>query len=230
MIKKISIIATVVLMSFFSGCSGDRYATNQSTVGNVSQVYYGQVISIRDVEIGDNGSGALLGAVIGGLAGSQFGQGNGRLGMTGVGAVAGAMAGNNINKDIGQEIAIKLEDGREIFFTNKVDNQAPQSFRTGDYVRVYYRGGKVSKVELDNNPRYEQKREIVREEPQYKDDTYRYEKYEKPETKNGVILQKDSTVLSDDKIRRLRELSELKKEGILTDKEVEAEKKKILGN
>jgi surface antigen len=42
--------------------------------------------------------GALIGAGLGGLLGSQFGRGEGRLAMTALGTLAGAAIGSNIGK------------------------------------------------------------------------------------------------------------------------------------
>jgi surface antigen len=44
--------------------------------------------------------GTVSGGVIGGLVGSQFGQGNGKLLAVGVGALAGALIGGAIGKDM----------------------------------------------------------------------------------------------------------------------------------
>jgi surface antigen len=42
--------------------------------------------------------GALMGAALGGLLGSQFGHGDGRLAMTALGTLAGAAVGSNVGK------------------------------------------------------------------------------------------------------------------------------------
>ena len=44
--------------------------------------------------------GAVGGAILGGLAGAQFGAGEGRLWATGIGAVLGAFAGSEIGKSL----------------------------------------------------------------------------------------------------------------------------------
>ncbi len=44
--------------------------------------------------------GTLSGAVAGGLAGAQFGNGTGRLWATGAGVLLGALAGNNIGRSL----------------------------------------------------------------------------------------------------------------------------------
>lgn len=47
--------------------------------------------------------GTLVGAAAGGLIGSQFGSGSGKLAATGIGVLLGALAGNAIGKQMDQE-------------------------------------------------------------------------------------------------------------------------------
>ncbi len=47
-------------------------------------------------------SGAVLGGLAGGLLGSQFGKGSGRLAATGIGAALGVMAGSAIGRSLDQ--------------------------------------------------------------------------------------------------------------------------------
>ena len=49
-------------------------------------------------QMNKQGSGTLIGGVAGGLLGSQFGKGEGKLVATGVGALAGALVGGQIGK------------------------------------------------------------------------------------------------------------------------------------
>lgn len=46
------------------------------------------------------GAGTIIGAIAGGLVGSQFGSGSGRLIATGVGAVAGAALGQGVGRSL----------------------------------------------------------------------------------------------------------------------------------
>ena len=48
------------------------------------------------------GAGTIIGAIAGGLVGSQFGSGSGRLIATGVGAVAGAALGQGVGRSLDQ--------------------------------------------------------------------------------------------------------------------------------
>lgn len=49
-------------------------------------------------QMNKQGGGTLIGGVAGGLLGSQFGKGEGKLVATGVGALAGALVGGQIGK------------------------------------------------------------------------------------------------------------------------------------
>jgi surface antigen len=49
-------------------------------------------------QMNKQGGGTLIGGVAGGLLGSQFGKGEGRLVATGIGALAGALVGGQIGK------------------------------------------------------------------------------------------------------------------------------------
>lgn len=98
----------------------------------------GVVESIRTVETKGDGSGigAVGGAVVGGVAGNQIGDGSGRKIATVVGAVGGAVAGHQIEKYIksgkSYEIVVRLENGS----TQVVQETAAPAWRTGDRVRV----------------------------------------------------------------------------------------------
>jgi len=63
-----------------------------------------------------SGTGAVIGGVLGAVVGNQFGSGSGRAVMTGAGAVGGAIAGNNIERNrntrvVGYRVSIRLDDG-----------------------------------------------------------------------------------------------------------------------
>ena len=63
-----------------------------------------------------SGAGAVIGGVLGGVLGNQFGSGTGKAVMTGAGAVGGAIAGNNIERNrntrvVGYRVHVRLDDG-----------------------------------------------------------------------------------------------------------------------
>lgn len=61
----------------------------------------GRVVDVRAVKVQGEGTGlgAVAGGVAGALLGKQFGNGNGQKAMTVAGAVGGAVLGNKIEKD-----------------------------------------------------------------------------------------------------------------------------------
>jgi outer membrane lipoprotein SlyB len=98
----------------------------------------GVVESIRTIDTKGDGSGigAVGGAVVGGVAGNQIGDGSGRKIATVVGAVGGAVAGHQIEKYIksskSYEIVVRLENGS----SQVVQESAAPAWRTGDRVKI----------------------------------------------------------------------------------------------
>jgi outer membrane lipoprotein SlyB len=73
---------------------------------------------------------------VGGLLGSQIGGGKGKTVMTAVGAVGGAVAGNEIEKRVkttkSYEIMVRFNDGTSRTFSEA----SPPTWRSGDKVKV----------------------------------------------------------------------------------------------
>lgn len=98
----------------------------------------GTVESIREVTTrGDsNGLGAAGGAVVGGLLGNQVGGGRGREAMTVVGAIGGAFAGNQIEKQakatLSYETTVRMNNGS----SRTVGQAAQPDWHDGDRVRI----------------------------------------------------------------------------------------------
>ena len=82
------------------------------------------------------GIGAVGGAVVGGLLGNQFGAGNGRLGMTALGAVGGGFAGNAVEKHLrsstSYQVRVRMENGRTRYFNYR----QPPPFQQGERVHI----------------------------------------------------------------------------------------------
>lgn len=101
-----------------------------STCGTVESI-----VPIRREGHG-TGIGAVGGAVVGGLLGNQFGRGNGRLGMTALGAVGGGFAGNAVEKHLRSQteyqVRVRMENGRLRYFTYR---SAPP-FQQGERVHL----------------------------------------------------------------------------------------------
>ena len=83
-----------------------------------------------------SGLGAGGGAVVGGLLGNQVGSGNGRTLATIAGAVGGAYAGNNIERNMRPvtytDVRVRMARGGQRVFTE----QGRPRFGNGDQVRV----------------------------------------------------------------------------------------------
>lgn len=84
-----------------------------------------------------SGVGAVAGGVLGGVVGNQFGKGDGKKAMTVVGAVGGAVAGHEIEKQhnqkvVGYRVRVQLDNGETRTF------EPPQldGLKIGDRVRV----------------------------------------------------------------------------------------------
>ncbi len=142
MMKKILVVGAVAMSALLAGCAqpglgGGSYTRNQ--VRGEQTVRLGIVESVRDVKIDarQDGTGTLVGAGLGGIAGSTVGGGNR---ANAAGAIAGAVVGGligsavekNANDRVGVEVTVRLEGGKLIAVTQEKDEE----FRIGDKVRV----------------------------------------------------------------------------------------------
>ncbi|MGY6268167.1 glycine zipper 2TM domain-containing protein [Achromobacter denitrificans] len=104
----------------------------------------GVVESIRQVQapVKDNSDhlvGTIAGGVAGGVVGNQFGGGSGKTALTVLGAVGGALAGREVERNIRQqqtvthyELTVRMSDGSARQFRSA----QPFAFASGDHVRV----------------------------------------------------------------------------------------------
>lgn len=98
----------------------------------------GTVDAVREVTSGgdSNGLGAAGGAVVGGLLGNQVGSGHGRDAMTVVGAIGGALAGNQIQKRSNAthsyQTTVHMNNGS----TRTVAQANQPDWREGDHVKI----------------------------------------------------------------------------------------------
>lgn len=128
--------ATLVLSGCAGSQSGSAYSRSQ-TRGEM-QVRMGVIESVRTVTIEgtQSGVGVVAGGVVGGIAGSNVGQGKGSTVGSVLGAVLGGVAGQAIeekaSKKDGLEITVKLDSGQLIAVTQEAD----ETFRAGERVRV----------------------------------------------------------------------------------------------
>ena len=98
----------------------------------------GTVESIRSAELKGNstGLGAVAGGVTGAVVGNQMGRGNGNTAMTILGAAGGALAGNEIEKNVKKHysyrVTLRMDDGS---FRAVSQSSAP-AVAVGERVRV----------------------------------------------------------------------------------------------
>jgi outer membrane lipoprotein SlyB len=128
----------------FTGCT-QLYNSNEVALSDVNVIYTyktGVVESVKKVIIKDDGSGVMTGAVAGTVLGSLFGKGKGNVLTTLLGGVSGAYIGYEADKANGEELYIKLDDGRNIVAIVKGIN-----IKAGDKVRVVLDGNRIIRVE-----------------------------------------------------------------------------------
>lgn len=117
----------------------DQQRVAAESVPVVARASIGSVESIEPIHVRPQGTGAgaVIGGVLGAVVGNQFGHGGGRAAMTGLGAVGGAVAGNNIERNqreaiTGYRVRIRLDNGR----TRVFERRHLADLRVGDRVRV----------------------------------------------------------------------------------------------
>ena len=136
-------ISALALSGCVSNLSGTTYS--RSDARQVQQVQYGVVQSSVPVVIeGTEGVvGGATGAVVGGIVASNIGGGRGKSIATVLGAVAGGIAGKQVEENLtrtqGQEITVRLDNGNIISIVQEVNGG--QMFAAGDRVRVLNGGG-----------------------------------------------------------------------------------------
>jgi len=136
------IVVVALLVTFvMAGCDTTSKGSKTYTRGQAQtamQVYYGTVLSVADVTIAreESGAGAVGGAVVGGIIGSTIGSGSGRTLATTGGALAGAAAGSaaerSAGKKAGLEVEVELDDGRIMVIVQEKDDE----YAVGDRVRI----------------------------------------------------------------------------------------------
>ncbi|QGD27729.1 glycine zipper 2TM domain-containing protein [Bordetella holmesii] len=104
----------------------------------------GVVAALRQVQVPkrDNSNhiiGTVAGGVVGGVVGNQFGGGHGKDALTVLGAVGGALAGREVERNIRQqdtvtqyELTVRMADGSKRLF----HSAQPFTYGQGDAVRV----------------------------------------------------------------------------------------------
>jgi len=136
------LIFTTGLVGCASNLSGDSYS--RSDTRRAQQVEYGEIVSLRPVQIEGTKSpvGAGAGAIVGGIGGSSLGGGRGSAIIAVIGAVAGGMAGAAVEEGVtrsqGVEITVRLDSGRTVAIVQGLSPH--EKFAVGDQVRVLTSG------------------------------------------------------------------------------------------
>lgn len=143
--KHIKLLLLLGISLGIAGCAsskaGDTYTRDEAR--HTQEVQMGVVEDVRPAKIEGTMSpvGTTAGTVVGGIAGSSTGQGRGSSVGTVLGAVIGGVAGAAVEEGItrqdGQEITVRLENGRMI----SVVQAGKDEFKPGDRVRVLQGNG-----------------------------------------------------------------------------------------
>ncbi|MBT9492027.1 MAG: glycine zipper 2TM domain-containing protein [Paucibacter sp.] len=141
------VAAALITLLTLSACStSSPDVIQRRDAQSMSQVLDASVLSVRSVTVegSQSGGGAVAGGVVGGIAGSAVG-GRKESQIIGVlGAVAGAMLGNAIERSGTQEqaveILLQLRNGER---RAVVQAKGADSFKPGDAVILITTGGKT---------------------------------------------------------------------------------------
>jgi len=141
MLRTRSVLIAAALGLLLWGCAQPRSANTYHAGETMREqvVRLGVVETVREVTVdrGQTGVGTAGGAVVGGVAGSAFGQGRGSVVTTVLGAIAGGVAGqaveNRVSKVPGYEITVRLDSGDLRAIVQEAD---AEQFRPGERVRL----------------------------------------------------------------------------------------------
>jgi len=143
--------ALAVTLMMTTGCAPKGY--EQSTIGQNMTVEAGVVQSVKQVLVNSNGVGNTLGGIVGsvagGAAGAHAGGGTGQvvasvLGAA-IGSVVGGTMGNGMDKNYGQEVIVKLNNGKTVATVLRINETTP-ALSVGQAVNVFSAGGKISNI------------------------------------------------------------------------------------
>ena len=118
----------------------------RDAVQRVSNVLYGEIVSMKEVKIeGDTKSGTIVGGLVGAAAGSGVSDSKPESEIGAVlGGAIGATLGGNLSKNIravdGLQLTINMDDGRTISVVQEVGSY---NFSIGDLVEVISTKGKT---------------------------------------------------------------------------------------
>jgi outer membrane lipoprotein SlyB len=140
--RMLALAAVLGSLAVLAGCANDTASSSVYTYGQAQReqiVRTGTVEAVRNVTIQKDktsGAGVVAGGALGGVAGSAIGGGTGRVLASIGGGILGAMAGNAVEnqmgKEAGLEITVKLDNGE----TRVIAQAADVALRAGQRVRV----------------------------------------------------------------------------------------------
>lgn len=133
---------TGLIPSAMSQKQGDAPAPSQGQGGNAHRpdrcANCGTIEAIRTVELRgeSSGLGAVTGGLTGGVLGNQMGRGHGNTAMTFIGIAGGALAGNEIEKNMKKHYAYRVTVRMDDRSFRTLSQSSPPAFAVGDKVRV----------------------------------------------------------------------------------------------
>ena len=128
--KKTALILIIPALLMMGACATDIGANqyDSSAVGSVTRALKGTVISVRNITVrdSDKSAGTAVGALAGGVAGSQIGKGStagilGAVGGTLLGGAAGNLAQGGLSSQSGYEYVVQLDNGGVVTVTQGND-------------------------------------------------------------------------------------------------------------
>jgi outer membrane lipoprotein SlyB len=144
--RNIAVLLAAAAVTLTAGCATNTNSASVYSAGQTQReqtVRYAVVEGAREVLIdrGQQGTGALAGAVVGGVAGSSIGGRRENIAGAVLGAVAGGVVGQAIegsaSKRKGVEITLRYDNGDVRAIVQEADDQV---FKPGDRVRVLQSG------------------------------------------------------------------------------------------
>lgn len=142
--KTLIVIATTIVLAGCASSSPD--VIPRSEAQRLSQVQDATVLSVRPVVVdgSQSGTGALTGAAVGGLAGSSRSSGREAVAIGIIGALAGGVIGNTVERagtrENAVEILVQLKNGERRAI---VQAQGSETLSPGEPVILITTGGKT---------------------------------------------------------------------------------------
>lgn len=147
--KSIGTIVAALAVLALSGCAPEAASDTRASVSSpapyvVGSSGYGnrctdcgtvESVSSREIAGKPNYAGAVVGAIIGGVAGHQFGSGRGQDAATAGGAVAGGVVGSQVGKEgtsTVYDLGVRMDSGDY----RTVTVAATGGLRSGSRVRI----------------------------------------------------------------------------------------------